>query len=195
MQDIYRDIVEYPELWDAGMQIYRDSFDVWEREDEEHILEHIRSGIYKMFVYLQKGEVVGFYILDTNPELSYTLFSFLAIKESCRGRGLGTKLCLNAIEYFHNNLPSKWLLIEAQERQARLYAKLGFHRMNLEYLVPAFDSNESIEMSLMLIEKEQKLDKKKLSLIIEDIFSRGYSLDKSDSRIEEQLKRVDKYDI
>lgn len=184
------DISKNLEYWDDSMKIYNDSFPEWEREQSSNILLNIKNGSYKMFSYLQKGEVVGFYILDINRQLSYALFSFLAIKESHRAKGLGSKLCLNAIEYFQNSTDLKWLLIEAQERQAKLYEKLGFSRLLLDYRVPEFHSPKSVPMSLLLIQKESPLMRESLEKIIRDIFQRGYSLHKDDKRIEEQLERL-----
>jgi len=186
----FLDISQNLELWDETVKIYEDSFPKWEREDTQNILKNIQNGTYKMFSYLQDKEVVGFYILDINSSLNYTLFSFLAIKESKRGLGLGSKLCLNAIEYFHSKIQSECLLIEAEERQARLYEKLGFSKLALEYRVPEFNSLKSVKMNLMLINESRELDSNSLKKIIEDIFYRGYSLEKNDPRVSEQLARI-----
>ncbi len=184
------DISQHLELWNENMQIYRNSFPLWEREDESILYKNIQNGTYKMFTYLQDTEVVGFYILDINTTLDYALFSFLAIKESKRGLGLGSKLCLSAIEYFHTSIECDWFLIEAQERQAKLYAKLGFKTLNIDYRVPTFDSDKSVPMSLMLIE-EKSIDLASLRLIIVDIFTRGYHLNENDIRLKEQLQRIE----
>ncbi|MDQ7043051.1 MAG: GNAT family N-acetyltransferase [Sulfurimonas sp.] len=183
------DISQNLELWDETIQIYRDSFDEWEREDEATLLKHIKHGSYKMFAYQIEKEIVGFYILDINTPLQYALFSFLAIKKEKRGLGLGSKLCLEAIEYFFKNLNCSWFFIEAEERQAKLYSKLGFKALDIDYRVPAFNSQKSIKMSLMLL-KEQTIDRDSLLSIIKDIFIRGYGLNKNDIRLEEQLQRI-----
>jgi len=186
----FLDISKNLELWDETIKIYEDSFPEWERESTQNILKNIQTGTYKMFSYLEGKEVIGFYILDINSSLNYTLFSFLAIKESKRGLGIGSKLCLNAIKYFHLEIKSEWLLIEAEERQAKLYEKLGFSKLALEYRVPAFNSSKSIPMNLMLIKESKELDSGSLKKIIEDIFYRGYSLEKNDIRVDEQLSRI-----
>jgi len=186
----FLDISQNMELWNETIEIYKDSFPEWEREDTQHILKNIQTGVYKMFVYVEDHEVIGFYILDINRSLNYTLFSFLAIKESKRNLGIGTKLCLNAIEYFHTEIKVEWLLIEAEERQAKLYEKLGFSRLSLDYRIPKFNSLESVPMNLMLLNESKELDSNSLKAIIKDIFYRGYSLKKGDIRIDQQLKRV-----
>ena len=186
----FLDVSKNLELWDETIKIYENSFPEWERESTQNILKNIQTGTYKMFSYVEEKEVIGFYILDINSSLNYTLFSFLAIKESKRGLGLGSKLCLNAINYFHSKIQVKYLLIEAEERQAQLYEKLGFSKLELDYRVPEFNSSNSVKMNLMLINEAKALDSNSLKKIIEDIFYRGYSLEKNDIRVSEQLARI-----
>ena len=191
MQYKYIDIKSYPHLFEESMQIYRDLFDAWEREDERNILKNIKLDNYKMIASLYKDEIVGFYILDKNIKLHYTLFSFLAVKKFYQGKGIGTQLTLHAIEYFSHTFQQNWLLIEAEERQSKLYSKLGFKDIKLDYKVPSFESQGSIDMHLMLLQKEVPLTQNMLMKIIEDIFYRGYALKKDDVRITQQLKRVE----
>ena len=177
-------------LWDETMEIYRDSFPEWEREDELSLLKNLKSGQYKIFAYLCDAELIGFYILDLSKKLHYTLFSFLAVKESYRGEGIGSKLCLEAIALFGQSDDAKYLLIEAEPRQVKLYKKLGFKSLEIDYRVPKFDSDMSIPMDLLFISKEKNLPKKDLKKIVEDIFIRGYALSKSDIRVIKQLERI-----
>jgi len=177
-------------LWDATMNIYRDSFPQWEREDEFSLLKNLKSGQYKIFAYLCDAELIGFYILDLSKQLHYILFSFLAIKESYRGQGIGSTLCLEAIEFFKQSNDAKHILIEAEPRQAELYKKLGFKSLKINYSVPKFDSDASVVMDLLFISKEKNIPKDTLKKIIEDIFIRGYALTKSDIRLIQQLNRI-----
>jgi len=182
-------IQEYPHLWEESMQIYRDSFPQWEREDELSIFNNIQREHYVMFLLHNKEELAGFYILDINADLEYALFSFVAIKERQRGLGLGSRLTLHAIAYFQEEKKLHYFFTEAQERQATLYEKLGFLRLSLEYRVPSFNSEESIPMTLLLIQKRE-LQEQRLLAIIDDIFQRGYTLEASDPRLLAQLQRV-----
>lgn len=189
MNFMFIDIVDDFTLWRESIQIYRDSFPVWERESEANLLKNIKNRTYKMIVYTKDKEVVGFYILDINPALNYTLFSFLAIKESHRGFGFGSVLCLYAIEYFYTKTQCKWFFLEAEDTVSGFYNKLLFKTLDVDYRIPAFDSQKSIQINLMLI-REMSIDRDYLRLIIKDIFIRGYDLKENDIRIEEQLKKV-----
>ena len=187
----FKEITADSKEFQDSMKIYRDSFPEWEREDEKDILKNIQSKIYKMIISLYKNKVVGFYILDINENLNYMILSFLAIEKSYRGRGIGSELCQKVINDFYSISKQDWLLIEAEERQSKLYSKLGFKDIKLDYKVPSFESQESIDMHLMLLQKEVPLTQNMLMKIIKDIFYRGYALKKDDVRITQQLKRVE----
>lgn len=180
---------EHLKYWDATIKIYEDSFPEWEREAKETIFQRLESKEYLGFIYTINSEVVAFAILDVNMTLNYILFSFLAVRKNQRGVGLGLKLSLYVIEYCKRKYTASWLLIEAEERQALLYERIGFKRLQLEYRVPKFHSLESVPMSLMIITKKP-LDNDMPSKIIKDIFHRGYSLDLDDIRIKQQLQRI-----
>ena len=182
-------LAEHLEYWDATMKIYVDSFPAWEREANETILKRLKTKEYEAFIYTIDAEVVAFALLDVNRTLHYALFAFLAVTQTQRGHGLGSKLALYVIEYFKTHLTAQWLFIEAEERQALLYERLGFERLTLDYRVPKFNSLESVPMSLMVI-AQKDLSADILSEIIKDIFHRGYSLNANDLRIKQQLQRI-----
>jgi len=188
--DQFVDVSENLNLWDDAIKIYDDSFPAWEKESTKQILKHIKNNKYKMIAYVFKDEVQGFYILDINYKLDYTLFTFLAVKENLRGNGIGTKLCQNAIDNFNNYIQSQWLLIEAEDRQSKFYGKLGFKKILIDYFVPEFNSMESVNMHLMCIKKDKDLDSLSLTNIIRNIFLFGYSLDEKDKRIQNQLNKI-----
>jgi len=182
-------LAEHLEYWDATMKIYGDSFDEWEREADETILKRLQTKEYEAFIYTIDSKVVAFAILDVNEALHYALFSFLAVLQSKRGLAIGSKLCLYVIDYVKTHLRAQWLFIEAEERQALLYERLGFKRVALDYRVPKFNSQESVPMTLMLI-TQISLNADIFSEIIKDIFHRGYSLEANDIRIKQQIQRI-----
>jgi len=182
-------LAEHLEYWDATMKIYVDSFPEWEREANKTILKRLKTKEYEAFIYTIDSEVLAFAILDVNEALQYALFSFLAVLQSKRGLGIGSKLCLYVMDYFKTHLRAQWLFIEAEERQALLYERLGFEKLALDYRVPKFNSLESVPMTLMIITKKA-LSTDILLEIIKDIFHRGYSLDADDIRIQQQLRRI-----
>jgi len=189
-KDCFLDISKHKEFLDESIKIYMDSFEENQREDIKKIQKNINEGTYKMFSYLQNSEIVGFYILDINHKLNYLICTFLAVKESSRALGIGSKLCINAISYFRANTNCDWFLIEAEDKQAKLYEKFGFNIIDLDYQIPMFNSNKSLKTNLLVIQKGKKIDNASLVEIIKDIFHRGYGLSLNDNRLETQLTRL-----
>lgn len=178
-------------LFPEAMKIYEAAFPDWEREPRERIEKLIAEGIYRLTLYLERDRAVGLAIVDLRPRLRYQLLTYLAVEEAFRGRGIGSRLCLDAIERFRRDPDYDWLFIEAQERQARLYAQLGFKPLAIDYVVPSYTSDETVPMSLMAIVKEgETLDGERLKRVVRDIFEFGYDLSPDDPRIAEQLRKI-----
>ena len=179
--------------WQAAMEIYYAAFPEWEREPEEVLIERISSGRYVMYCGVEQNIVVGFYILDINQAPDYALFSFLAISETQRGKGLGTTLCKDAIRRFHEEYSLSLLLIEAEDRQAIFYGKLGFKKIDINYLVPKYNAPGSVPMHLMAISADNNashLEANHLRTLIQHIFTTGYYLNEQDERLTAQLANI-----
>ena len=67
--------------------------------------------------------------------------------------------------------------------------RLGFKSLAIDYRSPAFNSQQSIAMSLMLLQ-EKSINKEELIPIVKDIFIRGYGLKEDDKRLDNQLQRI-----
>lgn len=179
--------------WQAIMEIYYATFPEWEREPEDILIERISSGRYVMYCGQAQNNIVGFYILDINQEPSYALFCFLAVSETQRGKGLGTILCKDAIRRFHEEYALDLLLIEAEDRQAIFYGKLGFKKIDINYLVPEYNAPDSVPMHLMAISADDhvtQLEAKHLRALLQHIFTTGYYLNNQDERLTAQLAKI-----
>ncbi len=171
-----------------ALKIYDDSFPAWEKEDEQSIIKNIKNGKYKMRVFTQNDEVNGLCILDLYGD-DYALLSFVAVDATCRGQGIGSELCKDAISFFEESSLA-WLMIEGEHRQALLYQKLGFKALDFDYAIPAYDSKKSIKINLLYMQKQKDLNQEKLKEIIKNMFTCGYALSEDDERLLAQLKRV-----
>lgn len=140
------DITEGDNLKQA-LKIYDDSFPTWEKEPQKTIIDRLNDGSYFMRGVLKGKEVVGFYIIVVRDEFS--LLSYVAIKEEHRGKGIGSKLVLDSILEFQKS-KQDYFFIEGEDRQARLYERLGFSRIKIEYLIPEFDSPNVFPMNLLV---------------------------------------------
>ncbi len=173
------------------MQIYEASFPAWEKEPQDAIRKRLQNGRYRLFAYIKGHAPFGFYIFDLHPKLDYILFTYLAVDETKRGKGIGTKLCMDAMERFRSKTDYGWMFIEAEDRQARFYAKLGFVHIDIDYSVPRYDNDGVISMHLLCLQKEKKeLTKEFLSKVIVSIYTEGYFLEINDKRIENQLQKL-----
>lgn len=180
--------------WDACMAIYRASFPEWEREPEAVIAKRVNSGSYQLVAGLLDRHVVGFYIQEFNSSHGYVMFNYLAVDKSQRGRGLGIRLCRDAIARFQNLSGFSLLLIEAEERQATFYGHLGFFKLQIDYSVPRYDDGQSMPMHLMALPWgpiPAAIPADELTAIIRHLYINGYLLSQDDPRIEYQLSRID----
>jgi GNAT superfamily N-acetyltransferase len=179
--------------WSAAMRIYQASFPGWEREPVHVIARRVDQARYLMKAGLLDGKVIGFYILDLNPAQGFALFAFVAVTAAQRGKGLGGELCRDAIAVFRMlGQENRWFLVEAEERQAIFYGRMGFLDIGIDYRVPRFDNEGSVPMHLMTVPRHpgQSMVSGELGEIVRRLFLSGYSLDEDDPRIAAQLAKV-----
>lgn len=178
-------------VWSDCIRIYEEAFPEWEREPERVLVKRVRQGRYKMYAGMFEGHAVGFYILDIEEEGQvYALFSYIAVDRRERGKGFGTELTRHAFKLFSESHGRRWMLIEAEQRQAELYGRLGFLKIDMDYLVPHYDSTRSEPMSLLAVpfdRSARSIEGPELRQIVERIYLSGYKLDADDPRLEEQL--------
>ncbi len=181
-------------VWAECIRIYYEAFPEWEREWDTLLERRTASGRYVMFAGLKDGLVVGFYVLDVEePGQNYALFSYLAIDEPERGRGYGEELTRHAMRVFAERGDRGWLLIEAEDRQARFYGRIGFGKLAIDYYVPRYDAVDAVPMHLLAMPRNgpvNSVDGAALKQIIERIYRSGYKLGADDPRLERQLALI-----
>lgn len=181
-------------IWAECMRIYENAFPAWEREWDTLLEKRAQSGRYQVRAGIKDGRVVGFYVLDVEDEgQNYALFSYLAIDETERSKGYGEELTRDAIKLFLERGDRGWLLIEAEERQAQLYGRIGFAKLGIDYHVPRYDGEESVPMNLMATSRDGPIasaDGQDIKQIIERIYLSGYKLDPGDLRVARQLALI-----
>ncbi|MGF1620919.1 MAG: GNAT family N-acetyltransferase [Rhodomicrobiaceae bacterium] len=181
-------------VWNDCIRIYEEAFPEWEREPERVLVMRVKQGRYKIYAGMIQGRAVGFYILDIEDEGQiYALFSYIAVDVRERGKGYGTELTRHAFEIFSGLPGRRWMLIEAEKRQAELYGRLGFLKIDVDYLVPRYDGSGSEAMSLMAVPSDRSalsIESAELRQIVERIYRSGYKLNADDPRLEEQLALI-----
>jgi len=176
------------------MRLYYEAFPPWEREWDSLLERRTAKGRYQMRAGLKNGQVVGFYVLDVEEDgQTYALFSYLAVAEKERGQGYGEALTRHAIGLFLERGDRRWLLIEAEDRQARFYGRIGFAKFGFDYFVPRFGEASAVPMHLMGFSSEgppATVAGEALKPMIERIYLSGYKLKPGDPRLAKQLALI-----
>lgn len=179
--------------WADVVRIYREAFPAADREDERRIGERVVTGRYVVVVARHDGRAVGFHALDLVPGLETAFFMYLAVAPAWRGRGIGRALCRDVMDRFGALAGYRWLLVEAGERQAAFYGRMGFLRLALEYHAPRFDGPGSVPMHLLALPIAPACTALPGDVVRATIrvgFVDGYDLAETDPRIAAQLARV-----
>jgi ribosomal protein S18 acetylase RimI-like enzyme len=194
LSDIVPVEAEGGDVWRDCVRIYEEAFPEWEREPERVLVMRVKQGRYKIYAGMIEGRTVGFYILDIEEEGQvYALFSYIAVDPRERGKGYGTELTRHALKVFSQLRRQRWMLIEAEKRQAALYGRLGFLKIDVAYLVPRYDGSGTEAMSLLAVPSDRSarsIESAELRQIVERIYRSGYKLDADDPRLEDQLALI-----
>lgn len=190
-------------LWHKVIALYIKSFPEWEREAVADIETNIANGDSFCVVATDKGatdknatgdeQVVGAYICDVNSELKFLLLSYVFVDEKYRGQGIGSKLCdhLKQHQLAHAQVYC-WLFLETEPHNKGFYLKLGYSQVDIDYLSPHFDSDESTPMSLMVSGTAPlaAITQAQMRAIITNFFTHGYGLSEDSERLRVQLDKV-----
>jgi ribosomal protein S18 acetylase RimI-like enzyme len=181
-------------IWNDCMRLYHEAFPPWERESDRLLERRMAKGRYLMRAGLKNEQAVGFYVLDVEEDgQPYALLSYLAVAEAERGQGYGEQLTRHAIGLFLERGDRDWLLIEAEDRQARFYGRIGFAKLGFDYYVPRYGDAGAVPMHLLAIAKKGRRPSvagKALKPIIERVYRDSYKLDADDPRLVKQLALI-----
>jgi len=194
LTDIIRVVPDEGADWAACTRIYNAAFPEWEREPLEHLVRRLVKGRYRMWAGLVDADVAGFSIVDFDFDYRYALVSYLAVDEGMRGHGFGTHLCRDTISRFQSVGDCDWLVVEAEDRQARFYGSLGFRWIDVTYQVPRYDGGGTVPMNLMALPADgaRQIARDDLRSIVRRMFLTGYDLNISDDRLTWQLDTIDR---
>ncbi|MBI4614444.1 MAG: GNAT family N-acetyltransferase [Planctomycetes bacterium] len=180
--------------WRAAIAIYREVFPTWEREPESLLARRAKTGEYLLHAALgERGEVEGFLTLHACPREGYALVTFVGVRPDRQGQGIGSALFRQAMETFDLSTGAPWLLVEAEDRAARLYGRLGMWKLDAPYSVPRYGSRDSTPMHLLAYTKGDRpptVAGEWLRRVIEHVYAHGYCLAPDDPRIAAELAAI-----
>ncbi|MQM37909.1 hypothetical protein KBTX_01913 [wastewater metagenome] len=180
---------------DAFVALYEATFPAWEREPTPRVLARLDAGRYRGERLTDpEGRIAGFYVVDVPPGLGCTVLTFLAIAPGWRGGGLGVRLATAAARRFATEGPGAWLVVEAEPRPARLYARCGFRRLALDYRVPHYDDPAATQAMALMVHPRQQwataIPGATVARWVRQAFIDGYGLAAGDPRLTGQLERI-----
>ncbi|MEI6894137.1 MAG: GNAT family N-acetyltransferase [Colwellia sp.] len=178
--------------WNDAISLYCKVFPQWEREPIADIEQAINSGHSRCMVLHQDNQVLGMSLTELYPSFSFAMLGYLFIAPSHQGKGLGKLLCHNLFDFFQADIDLKWLFVEAESGPEVFYARLGFTALNIKYLSPHYNNDQSTPMALMYLAKPEQNSPSKYQVcdIVEHIFLQSYYLMPTDPRLEQQRQRI-----
>jgi len=181
----------------GAIEIYSNSFPEWEKEPTEEIAEKINNKEYILLSIGNNSNIFGMVILEVNVSEKYMLLSYIAVREDVRCLGIGTSILQTIKEIFtslYKEGSMEYLFIEAENRQARLYGRIGALKLDCEYLTPSYSENDTDEypMNLMVFTPAniRAIKNNRLSKILLDIYILSYQLEKDSDFVQKQLKNL-----
>jgi putative acetyltransferase len=123
--DSIRTIYEGPKAYSGTLQLPFPSAESWKKR-----LSNLPQGVYSLVAELG-GELVGQIGLEAmqNPRRKHVATLGMAVKDSCQGQGVGTKLLTSAIDFAENWLDIRRVELTVyvdNDKAIALYKKLGF---------------------------------------------------------------------
>lgn len=132
-----------PEIFAQVWEIYEKAFPEEEKRDLTQQQALFANKAYRICPYFNPAqtEVLGFITLWNLPQ--FTFWEHLAVKESCRGQGIGTKIIDATREISGKRVILEVELPETEiaRRRIRLYEKLGFHLNPYPYVQPPYQEH------------------------------------------------------
>ena len=179
-------------LWESAMVLYCETFPEWERESIVNIEAAVNSGSSRCILVHEGDKTIGMSLTEVYLPNKFAMLAYLFVSPSYQGLGLGKLLCQELFDFFNQSSDLKWLLVEAEAGPERFYQKLGFTTINIQYLSPHYDDQQSTPMALMLHLKigQSAPTKTQLWHIVKHIFSESYYLAENDPRLEQQRQSI-----
>ena len=141
-----------PETFKQVWEIYERAFPKEEKRALKQQQALFANKQYKVFPYFDEShtEVLGFITLWELP--TFTFWEHLAVKETCRGQGIGSRIIENTRKISSGKIIFEVELPETivAQRRIRLYERLGFHLNAYPYLQPPYQPETSgVAMHIM----------------------------------------------
>lgn len=187
--------------FDSFYAIYKISFAPSEQKSKEELLAMLNSPDYTIFIAKLGTEIVGFSIIFHSAKVSFYLLEYMAIDETKRNLGIGSKLFFHATMQTLDKYGTKPVLIEIdstqeksndneiREKRELFYKRFGCRKIEpFDYILPIESSQITPIMKLLVYHNDmQDILKSQLTKWLKDIYTFVYGRSKDDERIAKML--------
>ena len=153
---------------------------------ERRFYDLLAAGNYRLFAYVQGEHVQGFALVYFSGQLRFAWLDYFAIRSDLRGRGFGSELFREIVQFAENQKSQpEWLLFEVDDdyegdsereadciRRVRFYRRLGARVLeNVPYRFPsAFTSPIRMRLMACQLHPNAKLEANDLRNAVREIF-------------------------
>jgi hypothetical protein len=194
-----RKMVKFVEVHNTGdeyfvgaLKIYRDAFPPNERHSDSVIRERVTGGRSRLWVGLQKGEVVFMALLWPLLGTDFIVLDYMSTNRSQRREGIATDFMQlmrtelrDRKEFFILEVEDERYGQNVAERKERktFYRKNGAQELkNVRYVLPPLEGDEPTQMNLMIFPAfgRDKIESTKVKSLILQMYRELYGRDASD---------------
>lgn len=183
-------------------EIYEGAFPANEKQKFATIVERICT--HKEFLYVLKNddEVVAFALIYSLEITGYLLLDYLAIKDSARNRGLGTKLLVELKNLLLGKNVSLILEVDdpnfGEDKELK-NRRLGFYKKNnvkevshFNYILPPLSGKHPTFQKLLIIPKKDcfQISNQELLCLIKTMYQEVYNRGEEDQNFTQMHDQI-----
>ena len=202
-------LVEFIEIDDVtrkefheAVAIYDDSLPAAERQENSVIRERVATKKERMFIGRLNGEVVFMALIWPLQHTDFVLFDYMAVKETYRNQGIGTKFVQNIFRI--SGIRDKRFILEVEDprygdnkemrtRRVEFYRRNGAKIMkDVSYILPPLYGNTPTQMIVMVLSPypDIRFSGKLISKIFVQIYRELYGRDENDKLLHSSIRSI-----
>lgn len=178
--------------YESAMAIYLSSFPANERHPLDVVQRRVQSGQSRLFIATMAGEPIGMALLWDFDGIPFVLLDYLAMREDCRGRGLGSDFFRFLSDEIQET--GKQVVIEVEHpsfgnnraqriRRIRFYLDNGAGILrDVPYWLPPLDGTTPTEMLLLIspADEHRVYSQDDVHMLISRLYAELYGRDEND---------------
>jgi len=165
--------------WSGFIKSYENNINPDDADPIDIYIKAIEIGESELYLLIKDDEVIGFYLIDVHED--FNMLNHIAINRKHRKN----RYAIDLISHLKgiSLCESKFIVVEVMDFYKKLYTKIGFRELKIDFYVPHFGRETIGRYNLMLwnshnsdFDNNYKIVKK----AIEKIYEISYYIDKND---------------